>query len=328
MNQEPSQAQADPAPLVSIVIPAYNAEATIGPTLQSVVEQSLTDWELVVFDDGSRDATPTVVASYAELDRRIRLVRGENGGVAAARNRGLEATDDRSPFVIFLDSDDVWFPHALSTLVGALDAHPSAVAAHAVARCIDPAGRALPDDDLEERMRNRRAYVGRRLVTLGPDEPTTYGAELVENWVVTPGTLLLRRDVLVAAGPFDPAVAPADDWDMVLRVSQRGPIHFVGDALLLWRRHPHSLSNTSPRWREAYFGVRDKTIADQAGSATQRKQARAAFVAVAWAGLRSAAGFARRGQLRASAGSAARGAYALTRYGRAELLRAASSLRR
>lgn len=99
-------------PLVTVITPAYNAERFIKETMDSVLAQSISDWEMIVLDDGSTDATREIVAAYMRTDPRIRLVVNEkNMGVARTRNRGIEMA--RGQYVAFLDSDDVWLPEKL-----------------------------------------------------------------------------------------------------------------------------------------------------------------------------------------------------------------------
>ena len=90
--------------VVQVVMPAFNAAEFIGEAIDSVLAQTFTDWESTVVDDGSIDGTPDIVSSYS--DDRVRLLRIEHSGLAAARNRGL--AESRSPFVAFLDADDFW----------------------------------------------------------------------------------------------------------------------------------------------------------------------------------------------------------------------------
>jgi glycosyltransferase involved in cell wall biosynthesis len=97
-------------PQFSVVIPAYNREDSILAAIESVRAQEVTDWEIIVVDDGSTDQTATRVESLAE--DRIRLIKQKNRGGSAARNAGIDAA--RGQFIAFLDSDDVWLPHHLS----------------------------------------------------------------------------------------------------------------------------------------------------------------------------------------------------------------------
>lgn len=106
-------------PLVSVVIPAYNAEKYIGETLGSLRAQTLTDWEALIVDDGSTDATARLAAQAAAEDARFRLLRQENAGVSAARNHGLR--EAQGTYVLFLDSDDTLTADSLRAFCKALD---------------------------------------------------------------------------------------------------------------------------------------------------------------------------------------------------------------
>jgi len=101
-------------PTVTVVTPSYNAESFIGRTIQSVLDQTWQDWELLVVDDCSKDATRDVVATYAAKDARIRLIalKKNNGAPAAPRNIGV--SEARGRWIAFLDADDIWHPEKLS----------------------------------------------------------------------------------------------------------------------------------------------------------------------------------------------------------------------
>jgi glycosyltransferase involved in cell wall biosynthesis len=260
-----------------------------------------------------------VVRRYADADPRIRLVRGANGGVAAARNRGLAASDPRTEYVIFLDSDDVWEDDALQTLVSALEAHPEWSSVHALARCVDSEGSPMPDDDLTSRLRNRIQLRDGRVVSVAPEEPTTFGAMTCDNWVLTPGTHLIRRDVIARVGTFDEDTDPADDWDMAIRISRYGDMGFIDRPLLRWRRHANTLTNTSPRWRRAHFRVRTKTMIDPTNTAEQRRVARQAFAGTYRATARDALREARAGRYCPATRAAMRTAHQWVLYLRAAL---------
>ena len=95
---------------VSVIIPTHDRAAVLGRAVSSVLAQTWTDFELVVVDDGSTDATPAVLAGFS--DSRLKGIRRENKGVSAARNAGIAATS--APWIALLDSDDYWMPDKLS----------------------------------------------------------------------------------------------------------------------------------------------------------------------------------------------------------------------
>ena len=102
------------AELISIIVPVYNAEKTVEALMDSVVCQEDRDWEMILVDDGSRDASAELIARYASSDARIRLLRQKNAGAAAARNTALKAV--HGDYVLFADSDDTLCPDALAAL--------------------------------------------------------------------------------------------------------------------------------------------------------------------------------------------------------------------
>lgn len=104
------------SPLVSVIMPAYNAERFIEEAISSVISQSMSDWELIVIDDGSKDNTPVIISEFVRKDTRIHLfINEENIGVAQTRNRGLELC--RGKYVAFLDSDDYWEQQMLKKMI-------------------------------------------------------------------------------------------------------------------------------------------------------------------------------------------------------------------
>lgn len=102
-------------PVVSVIIPAFNAEKYIANTISNVIRQTFTDWELIVVDDGSSDNTPCICDEYADMNTRIKVIHKENAGVSAARNTGIEAA--LGEFIVFVDADDYIIPQYLEALV-------------------------------------------------------------------------------------------------------------------------------------------------------------------------------------------------------------------
>ena len=137
----------------------------------------------------------------------------------------------------------------LGSLVAVLDTHPEYAGAHSLVRCIDEFGDLVPTDDIEQRLRDRKGFHDGRLRPVEPSDPTTFADLVFENWVVTPGALLVRRPILERTGGFDASTVPADDWDMVVRLSRWGDFGRVDKALLLWRRHSGAQSYHSSGWR-------------------------------------------------------------------------------
>jgi glycosyltransferase involved in cell wall biosynthesis len=98
-------------PLVSVIVPAYNAEEFIGETLNSALSQTYSNIEILVVDDGSQDRTSEVVKAFVQKDERVILLQQANAGVAAARNLAIEKS--RGEYIAPLDADDIWYPQKL-----------------------------------------------------------------------------------------------------------------------------------------------------------------------------------------------------------------------
>ncbi len=101
--------------MVSVIIPAYNAQAYLGECLESVLAQSFYDWEAIVVDDGSTDCTFEIAQKYSALDRRIRVLSTDNKGVSSARNSAISCI--KGEWFTFLDSDDMLYPYALRAML-------------------------------------------------------------------------------------------------------------------------------------------------------------------------------------------------------------------
>jgi glycosyltransferase involved in cell wall biosynthesis len=227
-------------PKISIVIPAYNAQNVLTETLNSVLEQTLADWELVIVDDGSMDGTFQLASGYANEDLRIRVVRQENQGVAAARNFGMSQISAASESVIFLDHDDLWRQDALATLYSALMSNPSAVGAHGLGLLVETEARGRQFTSHEgstvdwRRRKLIRSFGVTRTVDCTRTEPTTFNVQVYDGCVCTPGLMLIRRTALDRLGQFDSTIVPCDDWDMWVRLSLLGDVAFIDEILLNW----------------------------------------------------------------------------------------------
>lgn len=237
----------NPTPCISIVIPAHNAEIFLAATLDSVRVQSAQDWECIVVDDGSTDATAAIAQRYADMDRRIRTIHQPQTGASAARNRGHREIAPGSQFIAFMDSDDIWLPDALAVLREELESHPESPAAHGLAELIDEHGRPHEPGTFPEFGRCRLGCKDSRIVKWPESEPTTFATLLISNRVFPQGLLLMRAAQFARAGGFDEKVRLVEDWDMLLRLSRLGDIRFVNRVILHYRRHRGNMSVESHR---------------------------------------------------------------------------------
>ena len=204
-------------PTFSLVIPAYNAAATIGDAIRSVLNQTVADFEVIVVDDGSTDATSTEIARFAG-DPRVRPFRQPNGGVSAARNRALAEACGR--YASFLDADDLLLPRYLEVMGHTLDRIPEA----AVADCdfwilhdADGAVSCSPAGHLE--------------LPAAPDELMRV---LLKRNVLHYATTV-RMDVLRDVGAFDPALRAAEDLELWLRILAHSIREAIADGMREYR---------------------------------------------------------------------------------------------
>ena len=244
----------------SIVIPAYNAEKYLKETVQSVVSQTVADWELMIVNDGSKDATLEVATACAKLDPRIKVFDKPNGGVSSTRNFGYIESDPTSEFVIFLDADDTWTPDALSCLHDALEMKPDAVIAYGLPTGMDSKGDPMRHGELEEEFRGRFCVQDGKLIDIPLEAPTTFSCEVYRNWIQTPGCALIRRSAIERTGLFDINLSGVEDWDMWMRMSLLGDIILVNRVVLRYRIHELGLSKQRPKMIHNEMKLRRKML--------------------------------------------------------------------
>lgn len=257
---------------VAIIMPTYNVERYLAETLDSVIAQTHSDWELLIVDDGSRDETVRVAQDYAQRDARIRVMTQANQGGAAARDNGFREVSSQTQAVMFFDHDDRMHPNSLALLTQALEEHPESPAAYGLASYMDAQGQPYRVGHYERFLRRRRRLHENRLVRMAPNEPATFEALLVNNWIPI-GGILMRQEAKRIAGAFDAATAYAHDWDFWLRLSLQGPIAFVDEPVYDYRIHPASMSNNTSKLHSSELAVREKFIRAPEVPFDRRKQA-------------------------------------------------------
>lgn len=214
-------------PHVSVVVAAYNAAETLDEALASVAAQTYRDFELIVVDDGSTDATPELLAKYAETWPWMTWFRQENTGVATARNRAIERA--RGDLIAFQDADDTWLPDKLAEQVPLLDRNPAIGLVFADSTFFPP-DPASPGSLFQQKPPQR----GRVL------------QKLLMGCFVLMGTVVVRKAAISEAGGFVDGQTPFSDVDLILRLSERHDFDYVDKILMRWRIRPESLSHRDP----------------------------------------------------------------------------------
>ncbi|MEM9923379.1 MAG: glycosyltransferase [Cyanobacteria bacterium P01_D01_bin.50] len=184
-------------PLISVIIPVYNGEKTIRETIESVLNQSFTNLELIVVNDGSQDSTLNIISNIK--DPRLKIFSYSNAGVAISRNRGIE--ESQGELIAFLDADDLWTVDKLGMQLKALQSNPQAAVAYSWVDYINESGDFL--------------HHGNHITING----NGYKQMLVENVLENGSNPLVSREVLNYVGGFNQSLVPAEDWDMWLRLA-------------------------------------------------------------------------------------------------------------
>jgi glycosyltransferase involved in cell wall biosynthesis len=225
-------------PLVSIIIPAYNAERFIGETLRSVLLQTYQNIEIVVVDDGSTDDTAAIVRQFAEQDQRIILIQQSNTGVAAARNCAIRHS--HGEFVAPIDSDDIWYPHKIEKQVECfLHASADTGLVYTWSAHIDEEG----------------------CLTGGYNAGDREGSVLVDlvyrDFIGNGSVPLIRRTYLDVVGGYnkslrDRGAQGCEDWELALRVAERYKFLVVAEFLVGYRQAFGSMSSLGIAMEQSY----------------------------------------------------------------------------
>jgi glycosyltransferase involved in cell wall biosynthesis len=228
------------APLVSVVIPAYNVSGYIAETLDSVFAQDFADFEVIVVNDGSPD-TPALEAVLAPFRDRIVYLAQANAGPSAARNTAIRQA--RGKYLAFLDGDDLWLPHYLSEQVGRAESDGSLAVVYGDVEIIgDPTSAGKTARELN-----------------GAVEEANFLSLLSARCTFTTSCAIVRRDWCEKVGLFDPAMRRSEDLDLWLRIANAGG-KFSGNTKVLakYRRHGRGASSDLQAMADAKMAVMDK----------------------------------------------------------------------
>jgi glycosyltransferase involved in cell wall biosynthesis len=227
--------------LISVVIPAYNQSAYLAEAVSSALAQTHRDLEVIVVDDGSTDGTPDILRAFTDR-ANVTVIRQANGGLPAARNRGLAAAQGQ--YVCFLDSDDALAPAHLARLASPLDADPSLGFAYSDVQLVDGSGAAAGTFSVGE---SRRALSGDIFESL-----------LVGGYF-PPHTVLVRKRLLDELGGFDLGLGGHADYELWLRLSAAGHrALYVDERLARYRVYAGTMSHDRDHMRETRVAALDR----------------------------------------------------------------------
>ena len=230
------------SPAVSVIIPTHNRSAIISQTIDSVLAQSFTDFEIIVVDDGSTDNTASVLQEqYAQ---KLTYIRMENSGLPAARNTGIKAV--RGTYVAFIDDDDLWFPDKLQRQITLMQNNPSLGLVYCGCYKIGEDGAVLSE--------TRPAHRGELLEYL-----------LRSNCIVgSASAVMVTHEVFSRAHYFDETLKACEDWDLWIRIARYYQIDFIAEPLVKLRIHPQSMQNNIRVMECATFSVLNKYWTERA----------------------------------------------------------------
>ena len=222
--------------LVSVIIPAYNAEAWIGSTLASALAQTYQNLEVIVVDDGSKDGTFAIVQTFASRDRRVRIVRQTNQGLASARNAAIAAAI--GSLIAPLDADDLWHPEKLAKQVAVMrDAGPRVGLVYTWYSIIDETGRVTARG-------LRPRYQG-----------DVHAALVVSNFVSSASIPLIRRSCLDEVGGYAMKIEGCEDLKLYLDTAERYEFRLVPEFLVGYRKSSGSMSQNSAKMKSSHAKV-------------------------------------------------------------------------
>ena len=219
------------SPDISIIIPTYNRAEWIVEAVESVLNQSFTDFELIVVDDGSTDETPEALAVYLD---RLKFISQPNRGVSAARNTGIQFA--RGKYICFLDSDDLWKPRKLEVQLKEMARHPEFKISYTDEVWIRNGRWANP----KKRHQKYSGWILQKLLPL---------------CIISPSSVMIERVVFEQVGLFDESFPAGEDYDLWLRIGSRFPILFIPEKLII-KRGGHADQLSHKYWGLDRFRVR------------------------------------------------------------------------
>lgn len=213
-------------PYFSIVVSVFNKEDFIYATLNSVLQQSFSDFELIIVNDGSTDSSESIIKSFN--DSRIRYSHQKNQGAAAARNNGIQLA--KSDWIALLDGDDIWLTNYLETILKTLNDFPNeyifaTAIAHAYEDDIVPVTYSFPID--------------------GQTTLKNFFKDSKKHSILSSSSIVFKKSILESTGLFDTSIKSGEDTDLWIRFGLNSPIVFINKILVHYTYSDNSLSNSA-----------------------------------------------------------------------------------
>lgn len=219
-------------PRISVILAAYNSEKYLVPAVESILQQTYRDFELLLFDDGSTDSTPRIVADFARQDPRVIAISRPNKGLTRTLNEGIERATGE--YLARMDADDLCLPERFEKQVAYLDSHPECVCLGTRVTLIDPYGSPI--------------RVGDHKLTHEQIE-----ADLLNGigWAIVHPAAMMRSQAVRQIGGYREQFKTSQDLDLFLRLGEVGRLANLAEPLVQYRQHFESVNNTKAeeQWR-------------------------------------------------------------------------------
>lgn len=232
----------DTKPVVSVLMPVYNGEKYLAEAIESILNQTFTDFEFIIINDGSTDGSLQIAESYARGDRRILLITRDNRGLQATLNEGLDIASGR--YVIRMDADDISLPERFAQQYRFMEENPKVIVA---GTCLKLFGEGMDG-----------------IWTPPAQDSLIRASHLFFSCIYHP-TSVLRLDSLNSRGlRYDLSYAHGEDYDFWIRVADHGQLANINQVLLHYRRHPNTIGSTqSELVRPAANRIRKRILSEK-----------------------------------------------------------------
>ena len=221
-------------PRFSVIIPVYNKGKQLSKTIESVLEQCFSDFEIIIINDGSTDASESIIKSFK--DSRIHYIEQENQGVSVARNTGIKAAN--ADYIALLDADDLWKEDYLEKIDALIDGYPKQHVFAAVCT-IESIGKMY-----------KPTY---SIANLSPDKSyvVSYFTSSYINTILTSSSTVVHKDVFETIGYYNPTLRSGEDTDLWIRLGLAYTVVFLNTPLATYRFEVTSLSNSPKQVKKA-----------------------------------------------------------------------------
>jgi glycosyltransferase involved in cell wall biosynthesis len=209
-------------PRISVLMPVYNNDRYVADAVDSILNQTVDDFEFIIVDDGSTDQTSAILSQYENRDARIRVIRRSNGGIVSALNEGLAFCGGE--YIARMDGDDIAYSNRFALQMDYLDKHPDCVVVGGIFMGIDEEGKTLgPYRFVRNKVTSFRTFPIQVALTVHP-------------------LAMIRKQALLALGGYRATFPHAEDYELFLRISKYGRVHNLNEILLNYRNHEQSVS--------------------------------------------------------------------------------------